>query len=128
MRLKYLTVSVLLFFGLNSSANADELAIIYNCLNAQNKQFDLTLFQNSLYFKSNQSELYFYRDDISANVEYERLTEILFNNDDMDLVIPRNFYAFAKEGMIRLTNYQDDSYIQLYCKYFKTLEVAFPNP
>lgn len=121
-------IALLLSFGLNLSAQADELAIIYKCLNAQNKQFELTIYPNSIYFKDSQSALYLYKDEASTNAEYDRSTEVLFNNDDLDLIIPKNFYSFIKEGMIRLTDYQDNSYAQLYCKFLKVTEATFPNP
>lgn len=128
MQFKQLVALLLISLGLGFSVKADEMTIIYTCLNAQNKKFDLTIYPNSIYFKNNQSSLYLYRDDDSNNPQYDRSTEVLFNNDDLDLIIPKNFYSFIKEGMIRLTDYQDNSYAQLYCKFLKVTEATFPNP
>jgi len=125
MLLKPSLTFITLFLGFSLASQAGEPAITYKCTNAQNKNFSLTIYSNSLYFRNVQSALYLYKDEVSMTTNYDQTTEVLFNNDDLDLIIPKSFYTLEKEGMIRLTDYQNNSYTQLFCQFEKAETVDF---
>lgn len=101
-----------LVFILSAPAFAAPLYSL-TCVEASQKEHTLDIYEGFIYL---DGDIYLYKDDQSALPAKSRATHSLFNDDDLDLVLPNSYLAgeFTQEDAV-LVNYQSLENYPLKC-------------
>ncbi len=97
---------------LSASAQAAPLYSL-TCVEASQKVHSLDIYEGYIYL---DGDIYLYKDDQSALPAKSRATHSLFNDDDLDLILPNSYLAgeFTQEDAI-LVDYQSLENYPLKC-------------
>ncbi len=97
---------------LSAAAQATPLYSL-TCVEASQKEHTLDIYEDYVYL---DGDIYLYKDDQSALPAKSRATHSLFNDDDLDLVLPNSYFAgeFNQDEVV-LVNYQSLENYPLKC-------------